>query len=263
VLVENYPGFEPIKGFELAQKMIEHAKRVGVKINEGVAIISAKKAGKEFELKTSEQEVIKAKAIILATGAKHKKLNVKGMKEFEGKGISYCATCDGSLFANKKVAVIGGGNSGAVNALYLSKICEHVYLIEYMPELMCEKAYLPKLKEANVEIITNAEVFEFYGKEMLEGLKYRDRATGKSNTLEVSGVFIYIGIEPNNELAKQLTCELNEKGYIKVDTHMNTSVQGVFAAGDITGIFQQIAVACGQGAIAAESAYRYLRALNR
>ena len=258
VLIENYPGFEPMKGLELANKMREHVERLQVRINEGFAIAEVKKANEHFVLKTSDGKENEAKTIIIATGARHRKLKVKGAEQFEGKGISYCATCDGPLFANKEVAVIGGGNSGAVNALYLSKICEKVYLIEYASELRCEKAYVSKLKENNVDIITNAEIFEFFGNEMLKGLKYKDRKTGKEKTLSVAGAFIYIGIEPNSNLAKQLGCKLDEKGNIKVDMHMNTSVAGVFAAGDVTGVFQQVIVACAQGAIAAESAYRYL-----
>ncbi len=258
VLIENYPGFEPIKGLELANKMRSHAERLQVRINEGFAIVEAKKVNEYFELKTSEGKKKEAKTIIIATGAKHRKLNVKGAERFEGKGVSYCATCDGPLFTNKEVAVIGGGNSGAVNALYLSKICKKVYLIEYASKLRCEKAYVPKLKENKVEIITNAKVFEFFGSATLKGLKYKDCKTGKEKTLSVAGAFIYIGIEPNSNLAKQLGCKLDEKGNIKVDMHMNTSVAGVFAAGDVTGVFQQAIVACAQGAIAAESAYRYL-----
>jgi len=258
VLIENYPGFEPIKGLELANKMRNQAESLQVRINEGFAIVEAKKANEHFELKTSDGKKRKAKTIIIATGAKHRKLNVKGAEQFEGKGISYCATCDGPLFANKEVAVIGGGNSGAVNALYLSKICKKVYLIEYASELRCEKVYVSKLKENKVDIITNAKVFEFFGNEMLKGLKYKDRKTGKEKTLSVEGAFIYIGIEPNSNLAEQLGCKLDERGNIKIDMHMNTSVAGVFAAGDVTGVFQQVIVACAQGAIAAESAYRYL-----
>lgn len=262
VLIENYPGFEPIKGFELAKKMVEHAKRTGVKINEGVKIVGAKKTSSGFELVTDQKETIRAKALIIATGVHHKKLRLESAERFEGKGIGYCTTCDGPLFAHKDVAIIGGGNSGAANALYMSEIANKVYIIEYMPKLMCEQAYIERLKEKNVKIITNAEITEFFGKDFLEGLRYKDRTTGKQKEIKVQGAFIYIGIEPNNEIAKKLGCELDEKGNVKVDAKMKTSLEGVFAAGDITGIFQQMIVACGQGALAAESAYRYLRALK-
>lgn len=258
VLIENYPGFSAIKGLDLATKMKEHVESLQVKINEGSAVAEVRKKSKHFELKTSNGQNIEAKTIIIATGARHRKLTVKGTEEFEGRGIGYCATCDGPLFAGKEVAVIGGGNSGAINALYLSKICKKVYLIEYASKLRCEKAYIEKLKENKVEIITNAEVFEFFGDEMLKGLKYRERETGEEKTLNVEGAFIYIGIQANSELAKKLGCELDEKGNVKVDMHMNTSIAGVFAAGDVTGVFQQVIVACAQGAIAAESAYHYL-----
>ncbi|MCX8190556.1 MAG: FAD-dependent oxidoreductase [Candidatus Diapherotrites archaeon] len=259
VLVENYPGFEPIVGQKLAEKMAETAKRVGVKINESEKIVSAKKISGLFELETETGKSIKAKAIILATGASHRKINVAGAKELEGKGIAYCATCDGPLFAKKAVAIIGGGNSGAANALYMSDIASKVYLIEYAPKLMCEKAYIEKLEEKKVEIITNANVIEFVGHNSLREVRFEDRTSKKQKSVAVEGAFIYIGIEPNNHLAKQLGCELDEKGYVKVDLRMCSSVEGVFAAGDITGIFPQMIVACGQGAIAAESAYRYIK----
>lgn len=259
VLVENYPGFEPIVGQKLAEKMVETAKRVGVKINEAERLVSAKIGDGFFELMSESRQLVRARAVILATGASHRKINVPGAKEFEGRGIAYCATCDGPLFSGKAVAIIGGGNSGAANALYMSDIAKKVYLIEYSPKLMCEKAYVEKLEHKKVEIITNANVLEFLGRDKLEAIKFEDRTSKKQQSITVDGAFIYIGLEPNNQLAKQLGCALDEKGYVKVDLKMCSSVEGVFAAGDITGVFQQMVVACGQGAIAAESAYRYLK----
>lgn len=259
VLIENYPGFEPIVGQKLAEKMVETAKRVGVKINEAEKIVSAKIGDGFFELMSESRQLVRARAVILATGASHRKINVPGAKEFEGKGIAYCATCDGPLFSGKTVAIIGGGNSGAANALYMSDIAKKVYLIEYAPKLMCEKAYVEKLGHKKVEIITNANVLGFLGRDKLEAIEFEDRTSKKQKSIYVEGAFVYIGIEPNNQLARQLGCALDEKGYVKVDLKMCSSVKGVFAAGDITGIFPQMVVACGQGAIAAESAYRYLK----
>jgi len=259
VLIENYPGFEPISGAKLAEKMISQVKKIGVTINESEMVVSAKKNSEWFELITDSNKTIKAKAVILASGAHRRRLKVAGTEKFEGKGISYCATCDGPLFEGKDVAIIGGGNSGAVNALYMKNIARTVYLIEYMPKLVCETAYIEQLKEKGVKIITSAEVVEFFGKDSLEGLKYKEHPSGEEKTIYVQGVFAYIGIEPHNEIAKMLGCELDEKGYVKVDLKMKTSLPGVFAAGDITGVFQQLIVACGQGAIAAESAYRHLQ----
>lgn len=260
VLLENFPGFKAIKGAELAQKMKEQVEALGVKINEFTNVESIEKGKEGFILKT-DSSAINARSVIIASGASHRKLNVKGADEFEGKGISYCATCDGPLFANKNVAVIGGGNSGAMNALYLSDICKKVYLLEYMPELKCERAYLEEMKKKGITIITNAEVSEFFGDETLKGLKYRERETKAEKELSVEGAFVYIGIKANSELASKLGCELDERGDVKVDQYMQTTVPGVFAAGDVTGIFQQAIVACAQGALAAESAYRYLKKL--
>ncbi len=257
VVLENYPGFVSIKGLELAEKLREQLTNLNVEIKEFCKVKEILKEENGFKI-VADCGKVSAKSVIIATGTAHRKLNAKGSEQFEGKGISYCATCDGPLHAGKDVAVIGGGNSGAMNALYLSKICNRVYLIEYMPKLKCEEAYLRKLKDANVKIITNAEVFEFFGKEVLEGLRYRDRVSQKQYELKVSGAFVYIGLKPNSELAKKLGCSLDDKGYIEVDQHMSTNMPGVFAAGDVTGIFQQLIVACAQGAIAAESAYRFL-----
>ncbi|MEM4662914.1 MAG: FAD-dependent oxidoreductase [Candidatus Diapherotrites archaeon] len=259
VLIENYPGFKPIVGHKLAKKIAAHAKRLGIKINEAEKIASVKNIGGKFKLESDSGNSFIANALILATGAKHRRLNVPSAEKFEGKGISYCATCDGPLYADKTVAIVGGGSSGAANAIYMSSIARKVYLIEYMPKLMCENAYLDQLSKNKVEIITNANVLEFLGDSNLKGIRYVDRETKKEKTLSVDGAFIYIGIEPNNALAKMLKCSLDEKGYVKVDHKMRTSVEGVFAAGDITGIFPQMIVACGQGAIAAESAYKYVR----
>ncbi|MEM0360802.1 MAG: FAD-dependent oxidoreductase [Candidatus Diapherotrites archaeon] len=258
VLVENYPGIKSIKGFELAQKMQEHFEGIGGKILEGIEIKKAKKTLNGFELETGNGEKILAKAIIIASGATHKKLKAKNAEKLEGKGIHYCATCDGPLYREKTVAVIGGGNSGAMNALFLAGICKKVFLLEFGDKLKCDKIYEEKLKEKKVQTILNAEVFEITGSEKANGLKYRDRVSGKEKEIAVDGVFVYIGLLPENGIAKMLGCRLSEKGYIETGMQMNTSIEGVFAAGDITGTFAQAIVAAGQGAIAAESAYWFL-----
>jgi thioredoxin reductase (NADPH) len=255
-LVENYLGFKSIKGEELARNLVEHAKEYAdLREMEKVESISK---GKDFLIVTEKGEY-RAKSIIIATGTTHRPLGVPGEKELIGKGVSYCVTCDGYLFKGKRVAVIGGGNSGAIAAITLRDITEEVTVIEFMPDWMCEKAYEEKIKSLSIPYIKNAETLEIIGEKRVEGIKFRDRGTGREEILYVDGVFIYVGLIPQNELAKELGVELTEKGYIKTDSQQRTSLERVYAAGDITGGKAQIIVAAGQGAIAALSAYEDLR----
>jgi len=259
VLVENYPGFKAIKGIELAMKIQSHLESFGVKAEEGIEVKSAKQSEGKFELELSTGEKLEAKTLILATGTTHKKLGAKNAEKLEGNGIHYCATCDGPLYKDKTVAVIGGGNSGVTNALFLADICKKVFLLEYGEELKADSVYCPKLEEKGVEVVLNAEVFELLGEETVSGLKYRDRESKEEKELKLDAVFVYIGLVPNSGIAKELGCELNEYSYIKVNKDMSTTVKGVFAAGDITGGFAQSIVAAGQGAVAAESAYQHIK----
>ena len=259
VLIENYPGIKSIKGIDLAMKIQEHLESMGVQAEEGIEVKSAKKAGEKFLLELSNGEKLEAKAVIIASGTTHKKLKAKNSEALEGNGIHYCATCDGPLYKGKTVAVIGGGNSGVTNALFLAGICRKVYLFEFGEALRADEIYHKKLKEARVEIRTNAEVFEVLGKERVSGLKYRGTSTGKEKEIPLEAIFVYIGLIPNSGTAKQLGCELGQYGYIKVNKELETSVPGAFAAGDITGGFAQTIVAAGQGAVASESAYRFIK----
>ncbi len=257
-LVENYLGFKSIKGEDLAAKFKEHALEYA-EIHEGEGVEEVKKDGDKFVITTYKGEYT-ADALIIATGTTHKHLNVPGEKEYDGRGVSYCVTCDGFLFKGKPVAVIGGGNSGAIAAITLNDIASKVTVIEFMPKWMCESAYQKKIKELGIEYWTNSEVTEIFGDgKKVKGLKVKDRATGEIKELQVDGVFIYVGLIPQNEVAKQLGVELTDRGYIKVDSTQRTSVPKVYAAGDITGSQAQIIVAAGQGAVAALSAYEDLR----
>jgi len=258
VLVENYPGFRAIKGIDLANKMLEHFQGLGGKVDEGLEVENAVKKGNEFELGLSDGSTLTARSLIIATGTTHKKLRAENAEKLEGKGIHYCATCDGPLYKDRVVAVVGGGNSGVTNALFLADICKKVFLLEYNDSLRADPVYLEQLKQKGIEIIVGAEVFEVLGEEKVSGLKYKARATGEEKELKLDAIFVYVGLKPNSRIASQLGCKTNKHGYVSVDGWMNTSVEGVFAAGDITGNFAQTIVACGQGAIAAESAYRYL-----
>jgi len=256
--VENYTGFQGLKGEELARKMKEHASQyLPIYEMSPVTKVEKREDGKFFI--ESEQANFIASAIIFATGTTHRHLNVKGEHELYGKGLSYCVTCDGYFFKDKNVVIIGGGNSGAAAALVLAGISKKVTILEFMPRYMCENFYVNKLKEQGVEYITNAQVTEIVGDETVKAVKYIDRNTGKEHIIETDGVFIYVGLVPQSDLAKSLGCALTEKGYIKVDERMRTSIPRVYAAGDVTGGVAQIIVAAAQGAIAALSAYEDLR----
>jgi len=273
-VVENYPGVERLHGAELMQKMAQHLHGFGVEIEEAAAVTKIKNLGKgkgfELEINNGEEKA-QAKAVILCTGSEYKMLNVPGEKEFYGKGVSYCATCDGPFFKGKTVAVIGSGNSGVNAALFFSAICKKTYLIEFLPKPTCDGILFRALAKSNVELLANTEVIAINGGKEVEKVKVKDRQSGKEKEIAagraskkekeiaVDGVFIYAGMKPRNELAKKLGLRLDEKGYIAVDGKKMASMQGVFAAGDIAAELAQIVVAAGSGAIAATSAFEYLK----
>ena len=202
----------------------------------------------------------KTKTIILATGAKPRSLNIPGEAEYVGKGVHYCSTCDGPFYKGLDVAVIGGGNSGVEAALDMSGIAKNVTLIEFMPELKADKVLQEKLAQReNVNVILNSATTEVLGTEFVENLKYKNRATNEEKTLKLDGIFIEVGLSPSSEIVKDLV-ELNKVGEIVINPLNNeTSVEGIFAAGDVTSIKQkQIIVAMGEGAKAALGAFEYL-----
>jgi thioredoxin reductase (NADPH) len=252
--VSNYPGVKDISGIELMESFRAQAEALGAKIEES-AVQNIEKKKDRFVVKTANASH-EAKAIILALGLQHRKLNISGEEEFLGKGVSYCATCDGAFYKNKNVAVIGGGNSAVSAAVMLAKIAKKVYLINRSDKFRAEPAWIEELKKMkNAEIIYNANVSKVSGKEFVEKIELD---TGKK--LDVDGLFIEAGVIPSTLLAKNLVVSLDENGFISVDNEMNTNVAGVFAAGDITNgsSFKQIVIACGQGAIAAYSAYKFV-----
>jgi thioredoxin reductase (NADPH) len=261
IWIENFPGFEKIKGKELMQKVAAQAKGFGVEIIEAIDIAEIKKSGNSFFAETSSG-TIEAKAIILATGTKHKHLNVPGEKEFYGKGVSYCATCDGPFFRKQRVAVIGAGNSGITAALSLAEITTETIIIEFLPQMICDPVYCDALKKTKIKFFGNTAVTEIFGKENVEGIKIKDRASGKEETIPIDGVFIYVGLLPENDLAKKVGAKLNERGFVIVNENLETSVPGVFAAGDITGNFAQAVWAAAEGAKAATNAFNYLKKLS-
>ncbi len=261
IWVENYPAMGKINGKELMQKMREQAESFGVQIKEATEALEIKKNPDCFETITENSKIF-SKAVILAAGTKHKHLNIPGEKEFYGKGVSYCATCDGLFFRKQRVAVIGSGNSGATAALLFGEIAAEKFLIEFLPELGCDEIYKTALKKTNVKVLANTAITEIIGKSTVERIRIKNRATNKEETISVDGVFIYAGLLPENTIAKKSGVKLNENGFIAVNERCETSIQGIFAAGDITGALAQTVVAAGQGAIAATSAYNFIKKIK-
>lgn len=248
--IENYPGFESISGMDLVEKMKQHASKY-TKINFGEEVTNIKNNKDVFTIETDKQKY-DVKTILLCMGTEYRKLGVPGEQELQGKGVSYCATCDGFFFKDKKVAVVGGGNTALVEAIYLKQIgCKEVNLIHRRDQLRAEEAYENEAKEKGVKIIYNTHVETINGKDKFEYLELHDVNTGEKSKLTVDGIFISIGEEPQNSLGKKLGVKLDEKGFIVVDKQGRTSVKGVYAAGDITGGLRQVVTAAAEGAIAA------------
>lgn len=248
--IENYPGFESISGIDLMEKMKQHAsKYTEIHFNEEVKKIE--KSKEEFII-TTDRGTYNVKAIILCTGTDYRKLNAPGEKELTGKGVSYCATCDGFFFKDKKVVVVGGGNTALIEAIFLKQIgCKEVFVIHRRDQLRAEKAYEDDAIKKGVQIVYNTHVESINGQQNVEYLEIHDVNTDKISKFPIDGVFVSIGEEPQNQLAKELGVKLDERGFIITDKQQRTNVKGVYAAGDITGGLRQVVTACAEGAIAA------------
>jgi thioredoxin reductase (NADPH) len=262
-LVENYPGFaDGISGPELMAQMEKQARHFGVKfIIDQVQSLTW--ANGIFMVNTSSEE-IKAQAVILATGTQPKLLKVKGEHDFHGRGVSYCATCDGAFFRDKHIAVVGGSDAAVEEALFLTNFAAKVYLIHKREELQAATINLLRAREnPKIEFILNHTVKEIHGDEVVTGIKIKDVRTGESRHLEVAGVFVYGGTRPNSELVKDLAT-LNEQGYVVTDEEMGTKCPGLFAAGDVRKKnLRQIVTAVADGAIAATAAKKYHQEIER
>jgi len=258
--VENYPGFEEgIMGVELAQKMERQAVRFGLEIVQGsVSDISVPANVKKITLEDGRQ--FEAKSIILATGAHPRLLKIKGENEFRGRGVSYCATCDGAFFKDRRIAVVGGGDSAVQEAIFLTKFAEVVHVIHRRDELRAEKILQERaFSNPKIKFIWNSIAENIDGDDAgVNVIHIINVKNGNKSTLDVQGVFIYIGYNPNIEFLKGLVA-LNEESYIVTDENMSTSVPGVFAAGDVRSKkLKQIATAVGDGATAAMAAEKYV-----
>ncbi|NPA94786.1 MAG: thioredoxin-disulfide reductase [Thermodesulfobacteria bacterium] len=250
--VENYPGFpEGLTGFELVEKFSAHAQKFGMKIENG-EVASIEPVGDLLNISLTDQRTITTRSIIVATGATHRKLGVKGEDEFIGRGVSYCATCDGPFFRDQVVAVVGGGDSAVQEAIFLTRFAKKVYLIHRRDELRAIKVLADRAKENDkIEFVWDSVVEEIEGDDQVRSLKILNRKTGETSTLKVDGVFIFIGIVPVTDFVKGLV-ETDEMGFIKTDQWMRTSVKGVYAAGDCRQKpLLQIVTAVAEGATAA------------
>ena len=255
--VDNYPGLPEINGFDMGQKFRQHAEKFGAKfVKDEVLELEIVDKIKKVHCK---KESFLARTIIIATGAKHRHLGVRGEEEFYGKGISYCATCDGAFFKEKLVAVVGGGDVALEDAIFLSRICKKVYLIHRRDEFRGAKIYQEKVFSINnIEIIWDSVVDEIKGEEEVSSMIICNLKTNEKKTLDLEGVFVAIGIVPNSHIFER-HLELDDGNYIKASEDCKTSVEGVFVAGDVrTKALRQIVTAVSDGANAITSIEKYL-----
>lgn len=259
-VIENYPGISSVVGADLAQNYWKQVEDYGVKLKLGEEVTDLEKINKkEFKVLTSSNKEIKSKSIIIATGAHSRKLGVMGENRFKSNGVHYCAICDGYMYAGKKVAVIGGGNSGLEAAMDLAKIDCQVNLIEFENQLNGDKVLQNKVAENEaIEIYTGTAIQRIIGEDKVEEIEIQDRDTEEYQKLKVEGVFIEIGYEPNSEFVKNIV-EINDYGEIIINNDNMTSVEGIWAAGDVTDIKdKQVIVAAAEGAKAALRVNKYL-----
>lgn len=259
--VENYLGFNKIRGFELAQKMKEQVDYNNVPYDLGFLVTKVKKIKDVFEVTAKningEEKKYQTKTVIIAAGAHPKHLGISGEKEFFHKGLTYCALCDAPLFKNKVVAVVGGGNGAISSALMLAQFATKVYVVIRRAELSGEAVLVERLrKESKIELINNATTTKVIGEKFVTGLAYEEKG-GKIKKLELQGIFVSIGWEPNSDFIDFV--KKNERGEIEIDRRAATSMPGIYAAGDVTDApYKQLILAAGMGATAALSAIDYL-----
>ena len=262
-LVENYLGIPSVPGNELLEKFKWHAKNTGVEIKDGVDIVNVESAGETFKI-LAHNGVFFAKTIIVAAGKKYRELEVPGAKEFAGKGITYCATCDAPLFKNKIVAVVGAGDAGQDAAWQLTQYASKIYLLNKYPELMGDDLRVQEKlnNHSRVAILNNCEPIEIKGDKFVKSLFIKQNGNVETRELAVDGIFVEIGSIPASKFLADMV-KLNDKNEVIVDSKTNmTSFPGIFAAGDITDIpYKQMIIAAGEGAKAALSVCEYLKNL--
>ncbi len=258
--IVNYPGVAEISGGELAMKMADHARSLGAEIHDVEAVTALDLKG-EVKTVTTTAGSYQAKAVILATGSHYKEVGAKGEKEFRGRGVSYCGVCDGPFFKGKHVMVVGGGNSALTTSLYLSGLASDVTVVHRRESFRAEESLARDvLGSGNVKILWNTEVQEIKGDKQVKSVLLKDSKTGQISEVEVNAVFVQVGEAPNSQLAVPSGVEVNEHGYVNIDIHQRTNIEGVFAAGDVTTHpVKQVGTAVGQGITAALEAYTYIR----
>jgi len=260
----NYPGFEKVSGAELIEKFVAHLEKqesVAVEFSEAEKV---EKDGNIFTVTTTKNKKFQSKSVIVATGADPRPLEAKGEKEFIGKGVGYCVTCDGPLFRNKPVAIIGGGNAGFEAALFMTNYASKIYILEFGAEVKADLENQKEVKDSGkIEVITNAAVKEIKGKVMVESLIYQENLSKENKELEVQGVFIEIGTQPATSMVKGMV-DFTKRDEIMITSEaFATKTPGLFAAGDAnSGPYKQIITAAGEGCKAALAAYDYLRTLK-
>ena len=264
--IENIPGFKYTEGPSFMGQMEDQVKALDVDIMTGALAENIKESENSAQdLRLIEVELdngakLEARSVIIATGARWRLLGIPGETEFRNKGVAYCTHCDGPLFKGKKVAVIGGGNSGIEAAIDLAAMVEHVTVIEFLPELKADQVLQDKLFSLdNVEVVKNAQTTGLYGENKLQRLEYTDRETNEEHAIDVEGCFIQVGLVPNTDWLKESDVELTDRGEIIINPDGSTSLESVYAAGDATtSLFKQIVIAAGSGATAALGAFNYL-----
>ncbi len=259
--IENFPGFdEGISGEELARRLANQARRFDVEILQAQAVTDMQRRGEQCEVITADGHRYRARAIVIATGARYRRLNVPGEAQLIGRSVHFCATCDGAFYRDKDVLVVGGGNSGFQEGLFLTRFARHVTIVEFQPQVRASTILQQKVaKQSNITVITNHAVQEFLVEDnRLAGVKVLDRASGEVKVWHPDGVFIFIGLQPNSDfLPPQI--ERNAAGFVVTDRMLQTSVKGIFAAGDVrAGATAQLAAAAGEGATVALMVRQYL-----
>jgi len=264
--VENYPGFkDDISGYELAQNLLEHCRRFDIEVREYFAVnsiesVNTRKKDKSYHFKCpGDEKLIWTNSVIMATGASPDRLNVKGESGLIGKGISFCATCDGALYRDRDVAVVGGGDKAIEEAIFLTKFAKKVYMIHRRDELRAVEILKDKaFKNKKIEFLWSSVIEKFTGRDRLEGVLVRNKKENKTYKLKVDGVFEYIGWKPNSKLVKDLV-KLDKKGFIITNSQMEASLPGIFAVGDVRNTpLRQVITAVADGAIAAMYVDRFL-----
>jgi len=257
--LENYPGFpDPVSGFDFSQKMEDQARRFGAQI-ENATVSCIRREDDHFVLETDKGKLTTL-AVILATGAKHRELGIPGEAEFGGKGVSYCATCDGPFFKGKRMLVVGGGDAACDEAMYLANLAQSVLMIHRRDKFRAQKSLAARtLANPKIQVRFNTELRRIAGDKVVRTVHLFDNQANREYTEEVSAVFIFIGSDPKSGLVKDMGVRLDDVGYVETNHKMETGIPGLYAVGDVRASpFRQLVVAAGEGAVAAHVAGQYI-----